>query len=115
MAETSFPYSYANIEVLSYLWGCTLYDAKARFGASVLWRDGRAEVDRELAEVSEYGIQLFSESGHSYEDAVVLARAWESSIGDAKTLIGKRKLQGQDELTNSELANAQSDAPNCDQ
>jgi hypothetical protein len=90
-------YGYCDAKVLSAHWSTSVEDAKATVGRKIGYGNG-AFVTSELrlarAEATKDPSRgcTFWDAGYEYADAEKLAKAWKTSVGDAKAMVEKKLL-----------------------
>lgn len=104
-------YTYCDAKILSALWKESIEEAKASIGDK-LAAGQAAAVESELGEAREAALKdasrrcSFDETGFTFEDAEKLAKLWNLSIEESKTMVEEKVLAGAEDVIRETLGEA---------
>jgi hypothetical protein len=111
-AYASSGYSYWDAKILANFWGQNVGDAKSRIGRKMLWgAESKVYLEQQMvdARVKALGsveqLELFGESGFSYDDAEALAKLWgDPSPWESKLRIETNLIMGNEDVVRNALS-----------
>lgn len=109
-AYANSPYDYWDAKVLSMFWGQDITETKARIGRKVLWGgENKAYLDQMIldARVKALGqvdnLNLYVDSGLSYDDVLKLSKFWGGDAWETKVRIERNLIMGDDDIVHRAL------------